>query len=128
MSQGYSGVEGNVFVGAVDADTMGWSADLEYATWDSTTTADAGWEDVGLATQKLTGSFDILWNKDKTPTTGIGLASGSILAMKLYINKSDDVKLTGNGKITKLSFKGNLKEGRVITCSFVNSGVWVLPA
>ncbi len=128
MSQGYSGVEGNVLVGAVDADTMGWQADYEFNTWDATTTADGGWDDTGLATQKLSGSFDILYNKDKTPFGGIGLASGAIVGLKLYINKSDGVFLAGNGKIIKLSLKGTLKEGRVVTCSFVNSGAWVLPA
>lgn len=127
MSQGYSGVEGNVFAGANDVDTMGWSADLEYNVWDATTTADGGWDDTGLATQKLSGTFDILYNKDKTPFGTLGLANGQVVAMKLYINKTDDVKLTGNGKITKLSLKGNLKEGRIVTCSFVNSGSWTLP-
>ena len=96
MSQNYSGVEGNVLVGANDVDTMGWEADVEVNTYDSTTTADAGWDDTSAATSKASGSFDILYNKAKPPFGTLALVQGTIITLlTLYINKADGVAITG---------------------------------
>lgn len=129
MSKAYSGVESNVLVGATDVDTNGWSADHSVNTFDSTTTADGGWDDETAATQRLEGSFDFFYNPDKKPTgSALNLKAGSIIdVLTLYINKTADEKLTGKALIKKLSFKGKTKDGFQMTASFVNKGVWTLP-
>ncbi len=58
MSTALSGVNSNVLIGAVDADTNGWSADVSVNTFDSTTTADGGWDDETAATKRIEGSFE----------------------------------------------------------------------
>lgn len=128
MSQGYSGVDGKVYVGANDADTMGWSADPEANTWDSTTTADGGWDDTNASTKKLSGSFDILYNKAKKPFGTLGLTQGAIVTLFLYISHTDGDNLTGSALITKVSIKGKVKEGIILTVSFVSKGIWTLPS
>lgn len=128
MSQGYSGVQANVLIGAVDADAMGWSADVEVNTWDSTTTADGGWDSTSPSTNKLSGTFDILYNTTKPPFGSLGLTQGTVItALNLYINKTAGNFLTGGALITKVSVKAKIKEGIILTCSFVNRGVWTLP-
>lgn len=129
MSKAYSGVASNVLVGATDVDTNGWSADLTVNTFDSTTTADLGWDDETAATKRIEGSFDFFYNPDKKPTGGaLNLAGGSIVdVLTLYINKTDDEKLSGKALIKKLSYKGKTKDGFLMTASFVNKGPWDLP-
>lgn len=129
MSQGYSGTQANIQIGSNDVDTMGWSADPEVNTWDSTTTADNGWDDTSSSTSKLSGTFDILYNKAKKPFGTLGLTPGTVFTNGIfYINKTDGDNLTGNGLITKASIKAKVKEGIVITVSFTNKGAWTFPS
>jgi hypothetical protein len=128
MSQGYSGYEGNVFAGAVDTDVQEWTADVEVNTWDSTTTADGGWDDTSPATSKASGAFDILYNPSKTPFGTLGLSKGSIVALQLYINKPAGVMLSGSALITKNSIKSATKDGIKVAISWVNKGAWTLPS
>ena len=130
MSTAYSGVEANVKVAAVDLDVQGWTANVSVNTFDSTTTADGGWEDETSATRKIEWSFDCFYNTAKAPFDpgGLNLVPGTILTgMALYINLTDDVKLTGTGLVKKADIKTKVKEGVVITVSGVNKGLWVLP-
>jgi len=129
MSSNYSGVDGVVEVGTQDAEVSGWSADVSVNTYDSTTTADSGWDDTSPATKRVEGSFDFLWSKT-TPPTGatLGLAVGSAVTLHLYVNKTASVELTGSALITKLSIKSAVKDGVKVTASFVGKGVWTLPA
>lgn len=129
MSTAYSGVEGNVLSGATDLDVSGWNAKHSVNTFDSTTTADAGWDDETAATKRIEFSFDFFYNPDKKPTGGAAnLSPGSTVSLTLYINKTADEKLTGTGLIKDLSFKGKTKDGFLCTASGVNKGPWTLPS
>lgn len=129
MSQAYAGSEGNVLIGANDADVQSWSADVDVDTFDSTTTADAGWADTTATLKKISGSFEFFYNKTKKPFGTLGLVPGTTVAtLTLYINKTDDEKLFGPALITKASIKSKTKEGTTLTCSFVNKGPWTLPS
>jgi hypothetical protein len=128
MSTAYSGVEANVKVGATDLDVQGWSADYSVSTFDSTTTADGGWDDETAASKRLEWNFDCFYNSSKDPFGTLGLHAGATLAnMNLYVNLTDDVKLAGTGLVKKVSIKGKVKEGLVLTVSGVNKGAWTLP-
>lgn len=131
MSQAYSGVNANVVSGTLDMDAQGWSADVEVSTFDSTTTADSGWEDTTAATKKVSGSFDFFWNPAKKPSGGTAnLTPGSTPTLTLYVNKVASVgdTLVGVGLITKLSLKSKVKDGFLLTASFTSKGVWTLPS
>jgi hypothetical protein len=131
MSQAYSGEFANWVSGSTDMDMQSWSVDIEVNTFDSTTTADTGWDDTTPATKKLSGSVDFFYNPSKKPTGATAnLTPGSIGTLTLYVNKSLDVGdvLTGNALITKLSFKAKVKDGFLITASYVNKGPWTLPS
>ncbi|MDG3003250.1 hypothetical protein [Paludisphaera mucosa] len=135
MSKGYSGVDGKVLIGAVDCDVMGWSADVGNNTWDSTTTGDAGWDDVSASTSNVKGSFDMLYSSDKPalePTSatppGVGVRQGKTVAvLHLNINETDGVELSGAALLTKISIKSQVKGGTILTVSFESKGAWVLP-
>ena len=128
MSQGYSGVHANVRVGANDVDAMGWTADYEANTWDSTTTADGGWDATSTSTLKFSGTFDVLYNKTKKPFGTLALNPGTLFSGQFFITSVDGDVLTGQGTITKASIKAKIREGIIITISFVNNGPWVLPS
>ena len=127
MSFAYSGVQGNVFAGATDIDTSGWEFKHTVNTFDSTTTADLGWDDTTGATQRVEGSFTFFYNTAKYPYGTVGLSPGSTPALKLYINKTAGSFFSGLGLITGLSFGVKTKEGIPVTASFVNKGPWVMP-
>jgi hypothetical protein len=128
MSQGYSGYQGNVLAGANDVDCQDWSADHEVNTWDSTTTADAGWDDTSTATKKLSGTFDILYDPTKTPFGTLGLTPGSTVSLQLFVNKPAGIALAGSALLTKASIKSATKDGIKVAISFVNKGPWTLPS
>ena len=67
MSQAYSGVQANVHVGTTDVDAQGWTIDVSANTFDSTTTADGGWDDETPATLRIEGTFDFFYNAAKKP-------------------------------------------------------------
>ena len=129
MSTAYSGVESNVLIGATDCDANGWSVDISVNVFDSTTTADLGWDDETGATKRIEGSFDFFYNPTKKPTGTLTLTPGTVVdVLTLYVNKTDDEKLTGKALIKKLSYKGKVKDGFMCTASFVNKGPWDLPS
>ena len=127
MSTAYSGVEANVKVGGTDVDAQGWSIDVEVDTFDSTTTADGGWHDETAAAKKLGGSFEFFWNTNKAPFGTLALTPGTTFTGEFYINLSAGNKITGTGLVKKVSVKTKIKDGVMMTCSFVNKGIWVLP-
>jgi hypothetical protein len=131
MSAAFSGAYSNVQSGTLDMDTQGWSADPEINTFDSTTTADAGWDDTTGATSKISGSFDFLWNPSKKPSGATAaLTPGATPTLTLYVNKllnPGDI-LTGKALITKLSLKAKVKDGFTVTVSFTSKGAWVYPS
>jgi hypothetical protein len=126
MSQAYSGIHANVLVGATDVDTSGWELKHEFNTFDSTTTADGGWDDTTTSTQKISGSITFFYNKTKYPY-GLPMGPGTVATLKLFISNVDGNFFTGSGLITGLSFGAKIKEGIALTASFVNKGVWTLP-
>jgi hypothetical protein len=129
MSRAYSGTEANVKSGALDMDAAGWSADVDTSTFDSTTTADAGWEDETVATLKVTGSFDFFYNTAKKPTgSSANLTPGSTPTLTLYVNETGGDNLTGIALIKKLSLKSKVKDGFMVTASFTSKGIWTLPS
>jgi hypothetical protein len=129
MSQAYSGVASNIFSGATDVDGSGWSIDYEVSTFDSTTTADLGWEDETSATQKITGSVDFFYNIAKKPTGAtINMTPGATPTLKLWINVTGGDFFQGKGLIKKLSIKQKTKDGVMVTASFTSKGVWTVPA
>lgn len=110
-------------------DGMGWSADVEVSTFDSTTTADLGWEDTTGSTKKVSGSFDFLYNPTKKPTgVTAGLTPGGTPVLHLWIVNPGGDQLTGTALIIKLSLKQKTKEGFIVTASFTSKGVWTLPS
>ncbi len=129
MSTAYSGVNANVLSGTLDVDAQGWSADVTVNTFDSTTTADLGWDDETSATSRVEGSFDFFYNPAKAPFGGsANLSPGSTPSMTLYVNKPASIALTGTGLIKKVSLKSKVKDGFLLTASFVNKGPWTLPS
>lgn len=130
MSAALSGINSNVLIGSNDIDSSGWSADIEANTFDSTTTADLGWEDTTPSTKKVSGSFDFLYNPAKKPTGAtIGITPGTTIAnLVLWIVNPGGDSLAGKALITKLSLKQKTAEGFTVTASFVSKGVWILPS
>src|SRR6516165_7334376 len=115
MSLAFSGVAANVISGAVDIDAQGWQFDYEVNTFDSTTTADLGWDDETGATQKISGSFDFFYATAKKPTgAGANLKPGSTPTLFLWIVKPGGDNFTGIGLIKKLSIKSRVKEGIMV--------------
>lgn len=127
MSQGYSGYGGVVTANGTDCQVQGWSADPETNTWDSTTTADGGWDDISPGTQKVTGSFDVLYNPSSTPFGGLGLKPQAVVPLVLYINQAAGKSLSGSALIIKPSIKSRTKEGITLTISFSSKGEWTFP-
>lgn len=126
MSQAISGVLGIVKSGATDLDVNGWSLDLEVATFDSTTTADGGWEDETGAAKKASGSFDFFYNTTKKPTGATAnLVPGATVTLTLQVTTGET--FGGSALIKKLSLKSKVKDGFMVTASFVNKGVWTYP-
>jgi hypothetical protein len=129
MSQAYSGTKANVKSGSTDMDAGGWSADYEISTFDSTTTADGGWEDETAATQKISGSFDFFYNIAKKPTgSTANLTPGSTPTLTLYVNTVGGDALVGVALVKKLSLKSKVKDGFMVTASFTSKGVWTVPS
>jgi hypothetical protein len=127
MSQAYSGVQGNVMAGAIDVDTSGWNLKHTVNTFDSTTTADAGWDDTTASTQRIEGDFTFFYNKLKSPYAVLMVAPGATPILKLYINKTDGNFFTGLGQIVGVSYGVKTKEGFVVTANFTNKGPWTMP-
>lgn len=135
MSQATSGKEGKVLSGATDMDVEGWDADIESADVDTTTTADAGWEDSIDGLCKVSGSFDFLWNASKDPFNavvnlmpGAALLGGSYPTLKLLLDGTGSNYLQGTAKILKLSIKSKVKDTIRFTCSFKSKGAWTRPS
>lgn len=131
MSAAFSGEYANVVSGSMDMDAQGWTLDPESNVFDSTTTADAGWDDNTAATSKVSGTFDFFYNVAKKPTgASAALTPGSAPTLTLYPNKSAYSSETFSGKalITKLSLKSKVKDGFMVTASFVSKGAWTYPS
>lgn len=129
MSAALSGVHANVFSGSLDMDASGWTADYEVDCFDSTTTADGGWDDETAATQKISGSFDILYNPLKKPTGATaGLLPGSTPTLTLWVVNPGGDSYTGKALIKKLSLKSKVKDGFLVTATWVNKGPWTVPS
>src|SRR5882724_10725997 len=126
MSTALSGINANVFIGATDVDASGWSADFEVDTFDSSTTADAGWADTTASQRKISGSFDFFYNPAKKPNSM--MKEGDTVALVLWVDEPGGDKFSGNALITKLSYKPKTKEGFGVTASFVNRGPWIMPS
>lgn len=127
MSTAFSGVLGTVKSGTTDMDVEGWDADYEVAEIETTTTADAGWEDAIPGPKKISGSFDFFYNTSKKPTgVTANLSAGSTAALTLQTTTGET--LVGNALITKLSFKNKVKDGCKVTASFRSKGTWTLPS
>lgn len=134
MSKAYSGVSGTVSSNGTDLAVTGFSADVETTEVDTTTTADAGWEDAISSTTKVSGSFDFFWRPDVDPFNSVlGLMPGAqalgitatypALVLKLDTSNS----LSGTALITKLSVKSEVKGAKQLTASFRSKGAWVVP-
>src|SRR3954466_14876364 len=101
MSAAFSGQAGNVTSGATDMDVTGWSADVEVNTIDTSTTAEAGWEDAIYGLKKVTGSFDFFYNTAKRPTgAGAGLTPGATSYPTLTLQLTTGEVMTGSAMIT----------------------------
>ena len=132
MSTAYSGILGNVLSGATDMDVKEWSADVETADIDTTTTGDAGWSDSIDRPTKISGSFDFFYNPAKSPfravanlMPGAPRTSGTYPTLTLKTGGGD--QLSGTARITKLSKKGAVPEGIMYTASFTSKGIWTVP-
>jgi len=127
MSNALSGVLGKVVAGATDMDVSGWNGEFEVDTFDSTTTADAGWESTTAAAKKVSGSFDCFYNTAKKPTGSVaGLTPGNTVTLRLDATTGES--FTGSALITKLSIKSKAKESITVTASFKNIGPWTYPS
>jgi hypothetical protein len=127
LSFAYAGTQGNVLSGATDVDMSKWEIKHGVNTFDSTTTADDGWDSTTASTMKLGGSFTFFYNPAKFPYGSLNLAPGSTPTLKLFINETSGNFFTGVALITDLSFAVAVKEGIPVTASFVNKGPWTLP-
>lgn len=137
MSKALSGYGGNVKNDAVDCDVQGWAATFAANTWDSTTTADEGWDHTSTSTRNVKGTFDFLWNPDKQPHVptdeaedpGLGLYEGAVVPkLKLYVDAGTAALFyQGGAVITQVAIKSVTKAGITITASFENRGKWYRP-
>lgn len=129
MSTAYSGAEGKVLSGSTDLDVTGWSADVEVAEIDVSTTGDAGWEDAIHGLKKVSGSFDFLYNTSKDPFGAVvGLLPGAATYPTLTLTLTTGKTLAGQAMITKLSVKSEVKDAVKITASFRSKGAWTMPS
>lgn len=130
MSTAYSGIDGTVLSQSTDMDVTGWSADVEAEEIDTTTTADAGWEDAINGCKKVSGSFDFLWNPSKNPFNSvIAMMPGSGLYPTLTLKLSTGQTLSGTAMIQKLSLKSAVKgQAKTITATFRSKGAWSVPS
>lgn len=130
MSTAYSGVDGTVTAQSTDMDVSGFSADVEAEELDTTTTADAGWEDAIDGVKKVSGTFDFLWNPSKNPfSTIIALMPGGGTYPTLTLKLSTGETLSGVAKINKLSVKSAVKgQPKTFTATFRSKGAWTLPS
>lgn len=131
MSYAISGVNSKVLTGTTDMDVIGGTFDVETGEIDTTTTADAGWEDSIDGPKKVSGSFDFFWNPSKSPFSSVqkltpGASTTVFPTLKLYIDA--DNFATGTARITKLSKKSTTKEGVIFTATFVSKQTWTLPS
>lgn len=113
--------------GATDMDIVSGSFDYETSDIDTTSTADNGWEDSIDGPAKVSGSFDFLYNPNKSPFSDVtklmpGRSTTEFPVLQLYY--SDTEYLQGTARIQKLSKKGAVKEGIMFTCTFVSKGTW----
>lgn len=131
MSQAISGANGTVHVGAVNADVSSVNLEIDVDTFDTTTTADGGYEDITPSVKKITGSFDFFYNVTKKPTGGsLTLTPGTVVGtLTVYVDEVNAPGETyaGPALVTKLSLKSKVKDGWVVTASFHNKGAWTLP-
>lgn len=129
MGVAFSGEKGTVTAGSTDMDVTGWSADMEVNTIDSSTTAEAGWEDAIYGLRKFSGSFDFFYNPAKRPTGATaGLLPGAASYPTLTLQATTGEVFTGNAMITKLSMKSKVKDAFTVTASFTSKGAWTLPS
>lgn len=130
MSYAISGIDSKIVSESTDMDVQSGSFDIETSDIDSTTTADAGWEDSIDGPKKVSGSFDFFWNPSKSPFSSVtklmpGRSATIFPTLKLYLDSSNFA--TGVARIQKLSKKGAVKEGLMFTATFTSKGVWTLP-
>src|SRR4051812_33331210 len=106
-TEAYSGKDGKVLSGTTDMDVTGWSADVEAANWEKSTTADAGWTNKGGGLKSVKGSFDAFYSLTKKP---FGVLASLIPGtdpgptLKLKVGSTGD-ELTGPAIIEKISLK-----------------------
>ena len=127
----FSGAYANVVSGSTDMAASGWTLDPEANTFDGTTTADLGWDNNFAATSKASGTFDFFYNPTVRPTgSSAGLTPGLTATLTLYVNKSlyPSETFSGSALITKLSLKSKVKDGFMVTASFVSKGAWTYPS
>lgn len=124
----YSGVEGTVLSGAVNADVTGFTFDAEAVMIDTTSTADAGWEHAIAGPKKVSGSFDFHYNRGKKPfaSGGLNLVPGTSVTLSLALSTGETA--TGTALISKTSIKSATKEAIKGTSTFQSVGAWTLPS
>lgn len=127
MSFGIAGFKSKVLSGSTDMDVVGGSFDHETGDIDTTTTSDNGWEDSIDAPQKISGSFDFMYNPNKSPFSDVtklrpGRSTTDFPTLLLYYSETEYV--TGTARIQKLTKKSTVKDGIVFTATFVSKGAW----
>jgi hypothetical protein len=125
MGIAYSGVEGTVLIGAVDMNVTGYSVDVEFGTFDATTTGDAGWQSMKRAIKKVSGSFDFFHDTSKNPY--VSPLDVDATTPTLTFGLGNSKTLTGPAIITKISKKSEVKDGIKYTASFESDGAWTFP-
>ena len=135
MAEAYAGKDGAVFVGTKDAKVTGFTVNPKVNTFDTTTTADGGHDDVCASTKSCDGSFDFLYltaaGDDPFKPTGLNLRHGSTVDLVLYVFKAtveaNSIKLAGKALIEQLSVKHAVKGGFIVTATFKSKGLWLYP-
>ena len=112
----------------VDVDMQEWDLTYEVKTFDSTTTADGGWEDETAAIKKITGSVKFFFDSSKSPNGVLGMAPGATPALQLFVNQPANTSFAGTALIKNWANKVAVSGGFIITAAFVNKGVWTIPA
>jgi hypothetical protein len=129
MSTAYSGVDGTCFMGSIDMDVRGYSAEVSDDGFDATTTADAGWEDTLDSTRKVTGTVDIFFNASKNffaaPTLLFSRSPNVYPTLKLNVGGTKF--LQGSAKLKNGQFKSATKDGITLSFNFTSRGAWALP-
>lgn len=137
MSKVYKGKDGKVLVGTArtSCPVTGFKVKVSANNFDTTSTADEGWDDVESSTLNASGTFEFFYPEDADVDplndTKLNLRPGVDVPVELVVKPgatpAQDVKLMGLAKITDFDCTHTTKGGYACVVTFKSRGKWYLP-